>query len=1296
VKETGAKLAIICIIAGWIAVTGTYVLADGSDIPEQTTTGPEPPAIVKDRDAQKILVTASEQGGVQRVISGVPNYLWRHGCGPTALGMVIGYYDRHGYDDLIFGNASTQTSNVDQAIASGGNASNPYPAGSERHYEDYASPEDYLTPTILPDDYIGKRTPHADDCIADYMDTSKSTRGNRYGWSWASEIDDAFIGYVNQQNAGYNPTATEYMWSTGALTWQLLTNEINNNRPMGFIVDTDGDGSTDHFVAVVGYDDGNPRKYGCYDTWYTNIRWETFQGMASGVPWGISRGWTFSLAPPFIPEPNEPNPVPYFPGNGTPKDPYQISTASQLDLIGSYSSLWNRYFKLVADIDLIWYVGTQFHKIGNDAVPFTGGFDGNGYRISNFTYTSLGSGEYIGLFGYIGDDGKVNDVYLTGVNLDVKNGYYVGGLAGYSSGTIKNCYVATITKGASPGVSGSDFVGGMVGVNEGTITKSYTVTDILGTDYVGGIAGFNDGSITGSNVAGYVAGWSYVGGLVGVSFMGEIVRCSSTAIVAGDCYTGGLIGLNDNGTITDCYARGLVVGNSNVGGLAGMNHNGGRITNCYSVGNVAMATSNKGGLVGYDYQAYYTKCFWEEMGAINGIGNRSDPNVISKTTAEMKDPNTFVNWDFTNVWMINEGVDYPVLIGQKYGGGAGTAENPYLIYTPEDMNAIGSDSNDWDKCFRLMADIDLGGYTGTEFKTIGNGDKPFDGIFYGCDHDDIYGNYYTISNFTCTSDSVNYAGLFGVIGAKGIVGGLVLDSVNVSAGAGYYAGGLAGVNYGTIRNCSTTGFIYAAGYAGGLVGYNYQGKIENCYSTATVIGSFIVGGLVGYGNRGTITNCYSVGAVSGDPNTTGGLMGKKFMGVFQNSFWDTQTSGQSTSAGGTGKTTAQMKTRSTFTNWDFDNLWVIEENVRYPKFWWQKYGGGKGTPENPYLIYTPGDMNSIGIYGIYGPDWLKYFKLMADIDLSAYTGTKFHRIGVIPGGIICSFSGIFDGNDHKISNFSYTSSGADYVGLFAAVCCGGQILNLELVDVNVNGGTGEYAGGLAASNEGATIRNCSTTGTVRATDFVGGLVGYNYEGTLTNCYSSAAVSGDYEIGGLVGVNTAAIEDCYADGPVTGNEIVGGLVGKNSESEDCNGMVKNCYAAGHVSGDANTGGLVGVKDAGSVTASFWDKQTSGQSSSAGGTGKTTAEMKKKITFLGEGWNFTSIWKINEGTTYPFFIWWEEINLGSSANFYDFAILANRWTQTGCNESNGYCQGADLDRSGAVDTQDMMMLSENWLR
>jgi len=295
--EARIKLLIICIAAVCFTAAGVNALAAESDEPQQSTSGPTPPKAVLIRDAAKEFMLMGAPPVSPVIISGVPDYMWRHGCGPTAVGNVVGYYDSHGYDDLITGDANTQTYDTNQAMASGGDSGNPNPPGSEKHYEDYARPEDDPGP-LLTDDYLipPGRAAHANNCIGDYQDTSKSTRANRYGWSWSNDLGPSFVGYVNQQNATYNPTYTEYRWSTGALTWAVLTNEINNNRPMVFLVDSDGDGTSDHFVAVVGYDAAT-NQYGCHDSWAPLVvRWETFQGM--GQPFGIWGGWSLRLGQP--------------------------------------------------------------------------------------------------------------------------------------------------------------------------------------------------------------------------------------------------------------------------------------------------------------------------------------------------------------------------------------------------------------------------------------------------------------------------------------------------------------------------------------------------------------------------------------------------------------------------------------------------------------------------------------------------------------------------------------------------------------------------------------------------------------------------------------------------------------------------------------------------------------------------------------------------------------------------------------------------------------------------------------
>ena len=147
---------------------------------------------------------------------------------------------------------------------------------------------------------------------------------------------------------------------------------------------------------------------------------------------------------------------------------------------------------------------------------------------------------------------------------------------------------------------------------------------------------------------------------------------------------------------------------------------------------------------------------------------------------------------------------------------------------------------------------------------------------------------------------------------------------------------------------------------------------------------------------------------------------------------------------------------------------------------------------------------------------------------------------------------------------------------------------------------------------------------------------------VSHSYSTGDVTGNESVGGLVGWNEGNnVSNSYCTGSVTGNSSVGGLVGENIE-----GTVSNSYSTGIVTGDGHVGGLVGL-NWDTVSNSFWDTQTSGQATSAGGIGKNTTEMQDIATFSGAGWSITTvapgernpsyIWNIVDGLTYPFLSW-----------------------------------------------------------
>jgi hypothetical protein len=243
-----------------------------------------------------------------------------------------------------------------------------------------------------------------------------------------------------------------------------------------------------------------------------------------------------------------------------------------------------------------------------------------------------------------------------------------------------------------------------------------------------------------------------------------------------------------------------------------------------------------------------------------------------------------------------------------------------------------------------------------------------------------------------------------------------------------------------------------------------------------------------------------------------------------------------------------------------------------------RYSGGTGEPNNPYRIATPQDLNDIGNHQ---EDWDKHFILINDVNLAQYTGTQFKIIGPIYN---TPFTGVFDGNDHKVWNFTWNSTGRNCIGLFGNVSSG-QIKNLGMENVDVNAGSGGYVGGLVGCNSWrSTITNCYSTGSVSGLHIVGGLVGGNEYGTVSNCYSTGSVTaiGSYSsVGGLVGYNgNGTITNCYFTGSVSGGWQVGGLVGENYWC----GTITNCYSTGNVTGTEGVGGLVGG-NSGIITDSY---------------------------------------------------------------------------------------------------------------
>ncbi|MHC4619951.1 MAG: GLUG motif-containing protein [Planctomycetota bacterium] len=251
-------------------------------------------------------------------------------------------------------------------------------------------------------------------------------------------------------------------------------------------------------------------------------------------------------------------------------------------------------------------------------------------------------------------------------------------------------------------------------------------------------------------------------------------------------------------------------------------------------------------------------------------------------------------------------------------------------------------------------------------------------------------------------------------------------------------------------------------------------------------------------------------------------------------------------------------------------LWGLAVNVSTAK-----YSGGTGEPNDPYRIATANDLNDIGNHV---EDFNKCFVMVKDVNLADYAGTQFHIIGDLND----PFTGVFDGNGHTISNFTFqTDAGraARPVGIFGVVFePNAAIDDLGLAGPHIVCPNTWYVGALVALLVDGTVSGCSCTdGRISGHRYVGGLIGTNWEGTIVNCHVSAAVSCEYMIvGALAGGNGGTISSSSSAGSVYGGNMVGGLVGDNGIVQaDCLARIEDSYSTADVEAQEYfAGGLVG--------------------------------------------------------------------------------------------------------------------------
>ena len=599
-----------------------------------------------------------------------------------------------------------------------------------------------------------------------------------------------------------------------------------------------------------------------------------------------------------------------FEGKGTAANPYKIQNVDDLkklaENVNNGEAYANTYFKLTADIDL---EKEEWTPIGKSGLPFQGTFDGYGYQITNLKISN--GGQYAGLFGYTKGavikncnvTGEINGYNHTGgivgsanVNTKIRNcsfqgnvegnGEKRGGIVGHTSigCDVSGCFVTGT-------VTGEKFVGGIAGWGAGTIKNCYALANVTATGVsAGGIAGYYCSNFTIENCyySGNVSA-KWAGGIAGyvsesISGSTEIKNCVSLAESVTGSNANRIAGYNDNATLTNNYAwSGTTVSGSAASDGADLTYTNGTLSEQFS--DIFKDTDSA----------------WDFTD--NGLPILND--VGGTQFSELPKCMTGVGFDGfgikTNPYLI-EDVEDLKLLAEKVNSGE-TYTNKYFKQTAdidlknEEWTPIGTLQGEEVRPFQGTFDGDehqitnlkisnggqyagLFGYTkGAVIKNCNvtgeiNGYNHTGGIVgYATDNTHILNCSF---QGNVEGDGEERGGIVGYMSGGGEVSGCFVTG---TVTGDREVGGIAGTGVGTIKNCYALANVTATGVnagvnAGGIAGKAYGVTIENCYYSGEVSAKNYAGGIAGYvSGAKTIRNCVSLAE-----SVTGGDLVNRIVG----------------------------------------------------------------------------------------------------------------------------------------------------------------------------------------------------------------------------------------------------------------------------------------------------------------------------------------------------------------------------------------------------------------------------------
>lgn len=920
-------------------------------------------------------------------------------------------------------------------------------------------------------------------------------------------------------------------------------------------------------------------------------------------------------------------------GSGTENDPYLIMNPIQLNQLRNYLNQENVYFKLMADIDLREFLEDEnpsrgWQSVGTSSAPFKGVLDGNGHTVSGL-WIDRNNSDYVGFFGCT--NGATIKNLTLGCN-SVKGKTYVGVLSAHSTSTsVNECSL-------SGSITGASYVGGCIGWGESnTITSVSSTIDVTSNgDYAGGLIGYSEGwdcTIAGNRIeCNSINGGDYIGGICGSYrmdygsyFHDNYVQTS----IFGNNYVGGICGeylCNSSGDACICAFVGTIKAHSQVGGIFGYSASNSfssvlTIKSCYAICNIVAGGDNVGGLIGttnyYKSNPYaYGVSLSNSYSNGTVIGNNNIGGVIGYTRcgSVMK---CYSHMDVTGY----------KCIGGLFGKIEGYSNSGKLIVNSNVLMATYLKATE--------------GNVGRIF-----GEK---------------GNYVTIGEMGTSNENKAYNRAI-VINA-GVAQDVTDDEQNGT-----------GVSATTLKLKAT----YVA--MGWDLNETWAIQETECYpymqkqtappvitsqlvsGATTISGKCIDGGTITLeidGVKKQLVSSNNAFSFTVDPLQAGHevRVSAKAEGKEQ-SYYTTEV--VSFLGKGTEADPYQIYTAADLSQVYRKGYYKLMNDIdltsyinQYsPTEGWESIGreGSEtihfdGNGHKITGLWCNSTRDNTGLFSCFANGYIK------NLTVETANGKQ------VKGG---NYTGIIIGKliNGEMTNCKVVGSLADGtpVGGLMGKLDGGKVSRCQ-ADVTINvSGENSYIGGLIGEQNGE-VDQCLSYGTLTATgktSYVGGLVGISNSGSsISNSYSSAITNSSLSAAGIVAYNYGVVDKCYAIGNVYSKNYGAGVVGYNDGE---GAVVKNCVAMNNKidvtfeSQSAQSGGygqriIGGIKNNAlapemnnyalkTMQVSVNNVPQKVYDDIMNGTAKTAAQLKSKATYEELGWDFNTIWKIEEESSYPY--------------------------------------------------------------